>query len=592
MADETIILKVEVDNSDLVSKLEKNKQAIIQLKEEQANLNKAYKDGQLTTKEYAQESVRVEQLTKSHTKAYGELSHQLQGTTSFTDKLKNAMGQNAAVADKMTGGLASTAQGIVSMTKAGLTFIATPLGAVIAAIGLALGALTAYFKGTGEGQDKLTKIMSIGGVVMEKVKVAVEFVGKAIFGYIEFIASAWKKIIDVLIPSFGKAIDEAVAMGDAIAKLDDEIDARSTALITRRAETENQVAKLRTQALQQEGSEKEATIKRAIQLERELADEEIALAKMRLELFDKKHAESKDLTDEEKKERAELSAAIISSDTAAFNNTIKFEKELETLRQENHAAELARIAERDAARRASSEGALLQENEIAQQTVNIQTQSHEAVVSGLISALAKTKAANDKANVAKTAAALKQQKEETRITELEGQNKLLITSNILGQSMGLFEKHTLAYKTLGVARATIDTYNAAGLALASYPPPVGAILAGVNIALGLANVAKILEVGFASGGYTGGGGKYEAAGVVHRGEFVVPSETVSALGVGHFNRYLPGYAEGGFVASQTAQINRDMSIANSMKGLQVWASWSEGLSVNKTMTHKMQLTER
>ncbi len=36
--------------------------------------------------------------------------------------------------------------------------------------------------------------------------------------------------------------------------------------------------------------------------------------------------------------------------------------------------------------------------------------------------------------------------------------------------------------------------------------------------------------GFAKGGWTGAGGKYEIAGPVHRGEWVMPQETVAAWG--------------------------------------------------------------
>jgi hypothetical protein len=39
------------------------------------------------------------------------------------------------------------------------------------------------------------------------------------------------------------------------------------------------------------------------------------------------------------------------------------------------------------------------------------------------------------------------------------------------------------------------------------------------------------SVGFADGGYTGDGGKYEEAGVVHKGEFVIDKETTGALGL-------------------------------------------------------------
>lgn len=54
---------------------------------------------------------------------------------------------------------------------------------------------------------------------------------------------------------------------------------------------------------------------------------------------------------------------------------------------------------------------------------------------------------------------------------------------------------------------------------------------------------------FADGGYTGDGGKYEAAGIVHRGEFVMSKEATSRIGVGTLSRMLKGYADGGYVGS-------------------------------------------
>lgn len=58
-------------------------------------------------------------------------------------------------------------------------------------------------------------------------------------------------------------------------------------------------------------------------------------------------------------------------------------------------------------------------------------------------------------------------------------------------------------------------------------------------------------VGFASGGYTGDGGKYQPAGVVHRGEYVITKEATSRLGIGFLNHlnYGRGYATGGAVGS-------------------------------------------
>ncbi|WP_368871891.1 phage tail tape measure protein [Proteus terrae] len=58
-------------------------------------------------------------------------------------------------------------------------------------------------------------------------------------------------------------------------------------------------------------------------------------------------------------------------------------------------------------------------------------------------------------------------------------------------------------------------------------------------------------LGFADGGYTGGGGKYDPAGVVHKGEFVFTKEATQRLGVDNLYRLMDagkrGYASGGHV---------------------------------------------
>lgn len=55
--------------------------------------------------------------------------------------------------------------------------------------------------------------------------------------------------------------------------------------------------------------------------------------------------------------------------------------------------------------------------------------------------------------------------------------------------------------------------------------------------------------GYADGGYTGDGGKYQPAGVVHAGEFVMNKEATSRIGVGNLYRMMRGYADGGLVGS-------------------------------------------
>ncbi|WP_310622484.1 hypothetical protein [Flexibacterium corallicola] len=60
--------------------------------------------------------------------------------------------------------------------------------------------------------------------------------------------------------------------------------------------------------------------------------------------------------------------------------------------------------------------------------------------------------------------------------------------------------------------------------------------------------------GFASGGYTGNGGKYQPAGIVHRGEYVFSKDATRALGVGNLeslHQKAKGYSSGGFVGPQS-----------------------------------------
>jgi len=64
------------------------------------------------------------------------------------------------------------------------------------------------------------------------------------------------------------------------------------------------------------------------------------------------------------------------------------------------------------------------------------------------------------------------------------------TINTIGS---ILKEGSAAAKAFAVADAVINTYKAANLALASAPPPFGAILAAANVAAGIVNVKKILS---------------------------------------------------------------------------------------------------
>ncbi|HAL3793460.1 phage tail tape measure protein [Escherichia coli] len=86
----------------------------------------------------------------------------------------------------------------------------------------------------------------------------------------------------------------------------------------------------------------------------------------------------------------------------------------------------------------------------------------------------------------------------------------------------------------------------------------GAVGGGASVSGGTAIQAAAANFHFATGGFTGTGGKYEPAGIVHRGEFVFTKEATSRIGVGNLYRLMRGYAEGGYVggAGSPAQMRR------------------------------------
>ena len=65
----------------------------------------------------------------------------------------------------------------------------------------------------------------------------------------------------------------------------------------------------------------------------------------------------------------------------------------------------------------------------------------------------------------------------------------------------------------------------------------------------------ILDLGFSEGGYTGVGGKYQPAGVVHKGEYVFDQDSVKAAGgpgaLDAMRRGLRGFSNGGYVGNMS-----------------------------------------
>ena len=148
-----------------------------------------------------------------------------------------------------------------------------------------------------------------------------------------------------------------------------------------------------------------------------------------------------------------------------------------------------------------------------------------------------------------------------------GENYFAGTANVLksvlGEESGYYQAAFAIQKGYAAAQVALnapETYSNVYKTVSAIPyvgPYIAPVMAGAAVALQLAQAATIGSTsfnptGYADGGFTGYGGKYDVAGLVHRGEGVLTQEEIAALGgpAGFYalrEAIKNGYADGGMV---------------------------------------------
>lgn len=129
--------------------------------------------------------------------------------------IKKAEVQNRSFMDSITqmpGPIGAAAAEMQMMTKAALRFIATPIGAVITAIVLALKALTTWFKSSEEGENALAEATAVFKQVMESLLNPVEKVGEWLWEAFTKPKEALNDLVDFM---KGQVINRLEAIGNA-----------------------------------------------------------------------------------------------------------------------------------------------------------------------------------------------------------------------------------------------------------------------------------------------------------------------------------------------------------------------------------------
>lgn len=725
MADETRIIKIEIDQTQALKDLEATESALIDLKNQQKELNDQLKAGTITQQDYVASKVQLDNKIKQETenrkaltqaintesnslaaqklklkelidqrdkidrstvegaKKFDEMNGSIKNLNTSIKKAEEQggsfqrnVGNYKGTIDQFTGGAASAAEGLAKMTLQALRFIATPIGAIIAALALAIGALTAYFKGSEEGQNRWNKIVTVGKVILEGFMDIVEDFGEIVFNAfstaVEWVGQ-FGAMLGIVPTKLQETIDETISAGETLANLQAELDMRERDSLLESAKLKLEVSELRRKADESEGQNKLKFLNDALALEKKLIDQNVKDAELRAEIA-RQNVDIFGADKEALKAQSEAEAAVFVAKQAAFDETRKMNKErIATENEINNAIvkrldsdialqqqeatrlfqtqqkseeELIKSLENidkkaDAHEKSAldmeivSEEMLASEKEISDESVYNDIKAEEkkreerrktadmtiaAVMAtadvasdilGKFSATQKHQAEIDLQNVKlrqqEELKALQEKLDKGEISEEEFQKaKKEIDIQAARDADDIKRKAFDANKKNRIADSILDTIQsgiAAFRALVGVPfvgPVLAAAAAAAALAFGYKNVDLIrkeqyIPSGFHAGGYTGDGGKYEPAGVVHRGEVVWSQRDVAAVGGAQAaNAMRPtyaGYANGGATVANMITNGLDSQIGTPGMMPRVQLSLTELHAAENSVVQKVEIVE-
>lgn len=459
------------------------------------------------------------------------------------------IGNYASALDRVVPGLGGMVSGIQGATKSALAFIATPLGAVLAGVVLALGTLRAAIKTDDETSDLFAKrwaqISSVFDVLIRRVGL----LGKSLIalstGEFREAAELAGKAVSGLNDELSDAVTLTGELQDRQNQLDDDLNKFHANETARQTEANRLRLEAKNTTLSQADAQK--ILNQASEVDRKLTEERTSLTQRQsdidIESIGLKHniqrqlnestreygnrlLENSQIGGEEGKKIAEALDKINQAQAQSIlfqeklqntqdklneSNSKNIEQLSEELALKNSLIELERIRDEERLEaytlkleqdiEADSVAQSIAENEIERQK-QVAFNFDEAT-NWRIANLQKINALTEQ--YLKRGLSLEKAQAAAH-KEIENE-KLSITRDSLAASSSLFRKHTIAYKITASGAALIDTYSAATTAYkiglqAGYPVGLvlGPVMAAIAIASGLANVAHINGIQFARGG--------------------------------------------------------------------------------------------
>ena len=587
--EEQLIFEVKIDRGESEKEIDRLTAAIEKTKQETKALSDTNKDltktGQINSKQYLDNAKQIElnkaSLTKNNSErknsiaaiksednSMGALKARLsankkardlvnrstvQGKKAFEDINKAIKSDTAALLEAEKAGGTYTRQvgnyedalnsanpalggavtGIKSMTKAAIAFIATPIGAVIGAIGLALGALTAFFNSSEEGQNELNKVTRTFTVIAENAIDVIADLGELLFSVFGRETEVSIDTITSKIAGLNEETQKEIKLARELADLEAETDKLERKALVDRAKLERDTAQLRLDAKDEENfSDKErlAFLREANALQEAQLEIDSTIAKNRLKIRLDENEFSK--SDKEAKEAAAIAQAeVYNVEFRNLNTRKKLKSEEQALLKKITAEDSKALTERQVLEREAE--VLIQEDELIRFQEQIekkkelmqmnsmdfliplaeteqQTKERLEVLTTKVEARELKKRAELNKKASAIQASVKEAESMAAIQSLE-----IVTGAVSGAA-GQQSQIGKALALFNIGLASADAIAKGTAASQSVPFPGNLIATATTIATVIANIARarsiVSSTKFADGGAIEIGGKSHSQG--------------------------------------------------------------------------------
>ena len=593
--EEEIILDFEVDTADSVQSIEALTKASKDLREERKKLNLDSAEGQKRIKEINAALDSNNAKIKENVSALEKQKINIGNYRSALDGVHPALG-------KVGAGLEQGTQGFKAMTMQALRFIATPIGAILAALVAVFSLLKAALSSNNAVLDKFENITNAVGIVLNVIVARVGKLGEAL---IALASGNFDDAIKLTGEAFSGLADEianAVGQGQLYLDLSRDLEDAQRSLRIETARQENEIKRLVVASKNRNLSldEQEQMLRKALILEQQLVDKRAENAQKDLVITAKQIALDRQLSQTSEETFDEFVKRLVESDRLGDEQVDKIVDKIEALEQARGSSlafqeklenNLSAIQEKRAVALEKQNVALEEQAALRRATErskgNVDTSTEDVLKDAFSTEIQLTEDFNDRISQLNEDAAndaiIQKRKEAEGKMAIEQMmhsaqiNAAIKLTDIVGS---LFDRQSAEYKAFATAQTLISTYATAQQAYAAafVPPTVAspalaAINVGLAIATGLANLAAIHGVQFAEGGWTGPGGKWDAVGIVHADEYVTPKR------VRHMPEAQPhlmalermrlrGYADGGLVTNSiSGPINQQLEMVNIIKNM-------------------------